>query len=224
MVKKIVGFIMIVLVLIFTSDISFAQGEGNIQFDTGGTAKCTFNGKVPFRKIKAEINKIVVDTDKETASVSIKSELDNDINTLSAELSATLEAISDPSIILNGEPVDFQSENLDLSISKTRNSDGRVIDVTNETADGDKTGATGSVTVTNFNPETNEASGKLKVIFEDTLRTIETDEDTNSTENGKVVVRCTFDSIPVTISGESLFSGPDEPPVDFPTEFPGLRH
>lgn len=202
MFKKIfAGFTVSLVSILLTASLSSAQDGVDVDLTTGGSANCVFNGKVPFRKIKAANNNLVVNTEAETTDVSISSELDTDKSTINADIFATID-VSDPFELLNGESVDFESDEFEFSISKTRKSDGKLIQITNETSDGDLTTVTGNVVVNSFDSENNLVSGVLKMIFENTLKTIEKlDEDIQTDENGKVIVTCRFKDVPVNFSG-----------------------
>ena len=173
----------------------------NNELTTGGEAVCVFDGRVPFRRIKTTNNNVVVDIDG-TTEITIKSELDTEKNTINVDILAKIVALSNPFALLDGElvdfnnPVDFDSTDFKFSISKMRKSDGKVIEITNETPEGERTTATGNVTVTNF--EKNLSTGVMRMVFENTFRTIEKlDEKFETDENGRVIVKCNFSDVPV---------------------------
>lgn len=199
MLKNIfVGLTASLVISILMCDFSFAQSDVNVDLTTGGSAKCTFSGKVPFRSIKASNNNAVIDPIAGTTQVSIGAELDTEKNTLNANIVATLTATSDPLELLNGKAVEFESDEFEFSISKTRKSDGKTIQITNETPDGEKTNVTGNLLVKSFDSKNNEASGVIKIVFENTLKTIETlEEDIEADVNGKVTAICKFENVPV---------------------------
>lgn len=200
--KSLTGLVASFVVIIFMCDCSFAQDDIDVELTTGGTAKCVFNGRVPFRRIKAASNNLVVDTQTGLTKVSIESELDTEKSTLNANLFAIIEATSDPTALLSGEEVEFQSTQFEFSVSKTRKSDGTTVEVTNETPEGERTSVTGNVLVKDFDFVGNKASGIIKMVFANTLRTISSlEEDIETDENGKVVVTCRFDKVPVNFSG-----------------------
>ena len=204
MLKKIsIVSALLLMSILLANNFALAQNGVDVDLTTGGTAQCVFNGKVPFRKIKAANNNLVIDTETATAEVSISSELDTAKNTINADVFAIVEAISDPLELLNGNPVEFESNEFEFSISKTRKSDGKLIQVTNETPDGDLTTVTGNIVVNTFDSTDNIVSGVLKMVFENTLKTIEKlDEDIQADENGKVTVTCRFKDVPVEFSGD----------------------
>ena len=192
--KKFIVSILLVSLLFAGSNV-FAQDEIDVELATGGRVKCTFNGSVPFRRIKTTNNNVVVDIDG-TTEITIKSELDTEKNTINVDILAKIVALSNPIALLDGQPVDFDSTDFKFSISKTTKSDGKVIEITNETPEGERTTATGNVTVTNF--EKNLSTGVMRMVFENTFRTIEKlDEEIETDENGRVIVKCNFSDVPV---------------------------
>ena len=192
--KKFVVSILLIN-LFFAGSTVFAQDEIDVELTTGGRVKCTFNGSVPFRRIKTTNNNVVVDIDG-TTEITIKSELDTEKNTINVDILAKIVALSNPIALLDGQPVDFDSTDFKFSISKMRKSDGKVIEITNETPEGERTTATGNVTVTNF--EKNLSTGVMRMVFENTFRTIEKlDEKIETDENGRVIVKCNFSDVPV---------------------------
>ena len=198
-VRLVISFVVVLLV----SNYSFAQDEVDVELTTGGTAKCVFNGKVPFRTIMSADNNLLIDTDTGLTEVSISSELDTQKSILSVDLFATIEAVSDPLELLQGKEVEFQSNEFEFLISKTRKSDGKTIEVTNETPEGERTDVTGNVLVKSFDPVSNKVSGVIKIVFCNTFRTIQTlEEDIETDENGKVTVICRFNDVPVELSGD----------------------
>ena len=206
--KSFLSFIFSFAVLILMCNFSLAQSDVDVDLTTGGSAKCTFSGKVPFRSIKAADNNLVVDAANATTNVSITSELDTDKSTLNANILATVEATSNPLELLNGKEVTFQSDVFEFSISKTNKSSGKTTKVTNETPDGERTSVTGSILVKSFDSENNDVSGILKMTFANTLRTIQKlEEDIGTDENGKVTVLCKFEKVPVNFSGSPDLTG-----------------
>lgn len=203
MLKKLfVGLVILFVSALFVCSVSFAQSDVDVELTNGGSAKCVFNGRVPFRSIKAANNNLVIDTPSATADVSIKSELDTEKSTVSAGIFAVIEAVSDPTALLGGKEVSFQSKLFEFSISKTRKSDGKTIEVTNETPEGERTNVTGSILVKSFDDENSKVSGMLKMVFANTLKTIQKlEEDIETDENGKVTVLCRFENVPVNFSG-----------------------
>ena len=199
MLKKIfIGLIISFIVPVLMCNFSLAQSDVGVDLTTGGTAKCNFSGKVPFRSIKAKNNNAVLDPIKGTVEVTINSELDTEKNTINADIFALVEAISDPAELINGMAVEFKSDKFEFSISKTKKSDGTTTQITNETPEGDRTSVTGNILVKSFDSENNEASGILKMVFANTLKTIEAlEENIETDENGKVTVICKFDNVPV---------------------------
>ncbi|MBI2995410.1 MAG: hypothetical protein HYY52_01705 [Candidatus Melainabacteria bacterium] len=193
---------------IFCSTYTFAQDEGiEVELITGGQANCRFNGKVPFRRIKASNNNIVTDASTGRTEVSINSELDTEKNTINANIFTVVEALSNPATLLSGESVTFESTDFEFSISKERKSDGKIIEVTNETPEGERTQGTVTILVDTF--VDNKASGTFQTTFTNTFRTIEKlEEDVETDENGRVIVKCTFKNVPVNFSGAGL---PDLP-------------
>ena len=208
MLKKLfLGFIISFVVPVLMCNFSFAQDNVDVQLTTGGSAKCTFSGKVPFRSIKAADNNVVLDAANATTNVSISSDLDTEKSTVSANISATIKATSNPLELLNGKEVEFQSDVFEFSISKTNKSTGKKTEVTNETPDGDRTSVTGNVLVKSFDSENNEVSGVIKMTFANTLKTIQKLEETIGTdENGKVTVICKFENVPIDFSGSPDFT------------------
>ena len=202
MLKKIFISLMISFIVpILICNFSFAQNDVDVDLTTGGTAKCTFSGKVPFRSIKAANNNLVVDSLAGTTQISIGSELDTEKNTLNADILATITATSDPLELLDGKEVAFESNEFTFSISKTTKSNGKTIQITNETTDGETTSVTGNVVVKSFDSTNNEVSGVIKMTFANTLKTIQKlEEDIEADENGKVTVICKFADIPVNFS------------------------
>lgn len=181
---------------------SFAQNEVDVNLTTGGSAKCVFNGKVPFKSIKAANNNLVIDPLSGLTNVSINSELDTDKNTINANIFAVIEAVSNPQALLQGQAVEFESNEFEFSISKTSKKSGKTTEVTNETPEGERTNVTGNVLVNEFNSVDNQATGTLKMVFANTLRTISNlEEDIEADENGKVTVICRFSDVPVNFSG-----------------------
>ena len=201
--KMFVGLIVSFAVPILMCNVSLAQSDINVNLTTGGTAKCTFSGKVPFRSIKTEANNVVVDAAKGTTQVSINSELDTEKNTFNANIFATVEATSSPLELLSGKEVSFESNTFEFSISKTSKSNGKTIQITNETPDGEKTSATGNLSVKSFDSKKNEVAGVIKIIFENTLKTLQkVEEDIGTDENGKVIVICRFNNVPISFSNQ----------------------
>jgi len=197
--KSLTGLIVSFVIIIFACGYSFAQGDIDVELTTGGIARCVFNGKVPFRSIKAASNSLVVDTQTGLVKVLIESELDTEKSTLNANLFAIIEATSDPTALLSGKEVEFESTQFEFSISKTRKSDGKTIQISNETPEGERTNVTGNVLVKDF--AGSNASGVIKMVFANTLKTISSlEEDIETDENGKVVVTCRFDKVPINFS------------------------
>ena len=202
MLKKLfLALIFSSIVPILMCNFSLAQSDIDVELTTGGTAKCVFNGKVPFRRIKAANNNVVLDAVTGKTDVSINSELDTEKNTINADIFATISAVSNPLELLNGKEVEFESDKFEFSLSKTRKSDGQTTIVTNETTAGETTSVTGNILVKSFDSEKNEASGVLKMVFANTLQTIrKLEEDIETDENGKVIVTCKFNKVPVNFS------------------------
>jgi hypothetical protein len=131
MLKKIfVSLIFSFVVPVLICNFSLAQSDVDVDLTTGGSAKCTFSGKVPFRSIKAANNNLVVDSETGTTEVSINSELDTEKSTVNADIFASIEVISNPLELLNGEIVEFEStlktiQTLEEDIEADEN--GRVI-------------------------------------------------------------------------------------------------
>ena len=194
--------------LIFCCSYTFAQDEGiEVELITGGQANCQFSGKVPFRRIKASNNNIVTNTATGRTEVSVKSELDTEKNTINANIFTVVEALSNPASLLSGETVTFESTSFEFSISKVRKSDGKLIEVSNETPEGERTQGTTTIVVNNF--VDNKASGTFQTVFTNTFKTIEKlEEDIETDENGRVIVKCKFKDVPVSFSGAGL---PDLP-------------
>ncbi len=189
------------LSILFLCNFSFAQNDVDVDLITGGAAKCTFNGKVPFKSIKAANNNVVIDPLSGLTEVSINSELDTEKSTINADIFATIDAITDPQELLQGNEVEFESDEFEFSISKTSKKTGKTTEVSNETAEGDRTHVTGNVLVTSFDDENSKASGTLKMVFSNTLKTISNlEEDIETDENGKVTVICRFSDVPVNFS------------------------
>ena len=198
--KTFVSLIISFVIPLLLCNFSFAQSDVNVDLTTGGNAKCTFSGKVPFRSIKAANNNVTVDALAGTTNVSINSELDTQKNTINADIFATIEATSNPLELLNGKEVNFQSDVFEFSISKTTKNNGKTIKITNETPDGERTSVTGNVSVQNFDSTKNLVSGVIKMVFANTLKTIQKlEEDIGTDENGKVTVICKFENVPVDI-------------------------
>lgn len=186
---------------VFCGTYTFAQDEGiEVELVTGGQANCRFNGKVPFRRIKASNNNIVTNTTTGRTEVTVKSELDTEKNTINANIFTVIEALSNPASLLSGETVTFESTSFEFSISKVRKSDGKLIEVSNETPEGERTQGTTTIVVNTF--VENKASGTFETIFTNTFKTIEQlEEDIETDENGRVIVKCTFKNVPVNFSG-----------------------
>ncbi len=202
MFKKSLVLLVAFLLTICSCNDLFAQDEVDVDLITGGSAKCVFNGKVPFRSIKAANNNLVIDPLSGLTEVSINSELDTDKNTLNADLFAVIEAVSNPQELLQGEAVEFESNEFEFSISKTSKKTGKTTEVTNETPEGERTNVTGNVLVNQFDSASNQVSGTIKMVFANTLRTISgLEEDIEADENGKVTVLCRFSDVPVNFSG-----------------------
>ena len=146
---------------------------------------------------------MLVDNNTATAEVAIKSELDTEKSTINVDIFALIEAVSDPIALIGGDILEFQSEKFEFSLSRTRKSDGKVIKITNETPEGDRTNVTGNVLVKHFDIETSSVSGVIKMVFKNTLETIQkTEEDIATDENGSVTAICRFDNVPVTFMGD----------------------
>jgi len=195
MVRK----ILVLGVFLFSFNSAFAQTDTvDVEIPTGGVAQCVFNSKVPFHRITASNNNIVTDPLTGSTKVGINSELDTDKNTITVDILATVSALSDPSALLSGSEVTFESDEFDLSISKTDKKSGKTTNITNETAEGEKTSASATVIVKSF--ESNQAAGSVKFVFSNTTKTIQKlEEDIKTTNNGQVIVRCNFAGIPVTV-------------------------
>ena len=74
MLKKLfIALILSFICILIPHNFSLAQSDVNVDLTTGGTAKCVFNGKVPFRSIKAANNNFVLDALNATAQVLIDS-------------------------------------------------------------------------------------------------------------------------------------------------------
>lgn len=202
MFKKLFVFsISLLLVVVFLHSPSFAQNDIDVELITGGSATCTFKGRVPFKRIKAANNNLVTNTNTGKTDVSIESELDTEKNTITANIFAVIEAVSNPIALLSGQEIEFQSNKFEFSISKIRKSDGALTEVTNETPEGERTNVTGNVLVKSFDNTSDQVSGVLRMVFENTFKTIEKlDEDIETDENGKVTVTCKFENVPVNFS------------------------
>lgn len=201
--------LLLVLSIVFCISLNvYAQDDDTsfLEF-TGGTAKCTFNGRVPFKRVLALNNNLVISHSNGTIELLIFSQATNANNQTNARFFTSLETLSNPEIILEGDKVNFTSGTFDLELTKKRVTDMRTVEITNELLESDdvdvdeKTSAKGYVQITNF--DENIASGKIRATFKNTLRTIKVqDEEVQSNENGKAIVRCTFEDVPVFIQGD----------------------
>lgn len=199
--------VFVVLLLLAANCFCLAQEETSdgidVELTTGGQANCVFNGRVPFRRIKAANNNLVVDTGTGLTEVSINSELDTEKNVINVDLHAVIEALSNPAALLDGEDVEFESRKFDFSISKQNKISGTTVEISNETPEGEKTTVTGKVVVNNF--VNNEATGVIRMVFANTFRTIEKlDEEIETDENGNVTIKCNFKNVPVNFTGDIL--------------------
>ncbi len=91
-----------------------------------------------------------------------------------------------------------------MSVSKTRKNNGKTIEITNLTPEGERTDVTSSILVTNFDRVNNKASFVIKMVFDNTFKTIQKPgEDIATDANGKVTVICKFKDAPVSFVGTS---------------------
>lgn len=200
MIKKILYTTITILSFSFFTYPSFAQEtDVDVNVTTGGIASCVFNKKAPFHTITAENNNFVVNLLSGGTNVSINSELETDKSKINVEILASINSLSDPSALLNGETVSFESNSFDLNLSKENKTTGKITNVTNDTLEEERPKASASITVKSF--ENNLAAGSIKLIFTNTEKTIQQlDEEISTSENGSVIVRCDFSGIPVTTS------------------------
>ncbi len=201
--KLLIVLIISPVIILFVGDRSFAQNNdaGSI---TKKNAKCTFNGNVPFHSIKTVDGSLIANNSTGVAEILINSELDTARDTFNADIVAIIESISASVSLLSGEEVKLQSKQFQFSISKTRKNNGKTIEITNKTPEGARTDVTSSILVTNFDRVNNKASFVIKMVFENTFKTIQKlGEDVETNENGKVTVRCKFKDAPVNFVGIS---------------------
>lgn len=199
MLKKL--FLIFISLMLFSIS-SFAQEEGdNVEIVLGGIAKCSFSGRVPFRKIQAINNTLITDMITGRTEISFQIELDSQRKNLNAEIVTLIESLPPGVELLGGAPIDFDSINTRFSIVKASKIDGTIFQVSNETPQGNKTVATGTVVISRFEGTDNLADGVVKLVFDNTFRTIQKPgEDVEIIDNGKVKVKCSFKNIPVSIS------------------------
>ncbi len=191
------------IIILFLSNCSFAQSKAS-DLTTEKTGKCTFNGNAPFHSIKITNSSLIANNATGVAQILINSELDTPRDTFNADIVAVIESISASVSLLQGQEVQLQSKQFQFSISKTGKNNGRIIEITNKTPDGGRTDVIGSVLVTNFDRVSNKVSFVIKMVFDNTFKTIQKlNEDLKTDANGKVTVTCKFKDAPVSFIGTS---------------------
>ena len=197
MVKKLVFSFLIVLVnFVFFNNYSFAQNDVPADVVTGGKAKCIITGGSPIKSGTTDGNRLVILEDSGFANGSIilqrfaeTEELKIDANVL-----ALFGLIEDLDGFLGGKLLKFSSSDSDISLLKEIKTKNTKVEVTNALKDGTKGNLSGKIQLKSISNDL--TTGKISLVFENTVLKVTKGDNVEIKNNGKVTARCKFKDVP----------------------------
>ena len=203
MLRKLIFYLLVIAIALLITNISFAQSETSEDIVTGGKASCIFRGSVPFKRVVADGNRLLLlqAGGITKASIIIQSIFETKNESIDVNILALLGQILDTDLFLNkGKVQDFENIESDLILKQTKKSDGQVTEVSNVTQGSERTAINGSFKITNS--KDNKASGVLNLICKNTFHSVKSREGSvveTKADNGKVIVRCRFKDVPIAV-------------------------
>ena len=179
---------------------SYAQDESSAPI-LGGTATCSVSGRSPLKKFVADGNRVLILQAEgiSKGSIQLQNFFENESGVIDVNIIALFGEVPDLDLFLAGRIHSFNRNDSTLVLKKTLSKTNTTIELTNQIAEDENVSIEGKLKVKSIGNSL--VNGSLNLIMNNShlKKTVGENETELNINNGKIVVRCKLNQIPIEI-------------------------